>query len=385
MIIVVRILPREENGIFQYFLGIFPIFLAFAEFGINTALIYFLSSFRQLHHKVSTIIKSSLYLKVVAFLILCLVAFVYSFWNGNAFAIFLVLLGAEIVSVHTYFEAILISFQSYLKLSIWNPLPNFIRLILLVSVFYSNLLPLNSITILTIYTVSPLVTLLIFFFMSDPSKLSWSQVFSEKEYIIKDIFKFQAWSFVASLFAIFADRIEILYLKEFQNPEQIADYGSTLQILNGFSILFSTIQSVTYPKLNSAKSIEELKIQIKSVLKICFTIILLLLPGWYIGADILVWIFGPKYEACRNLFYVLYPNFLLQLIFAPMGLLLFSLKKPKQLGFLSFLRVISGLIFGYILIPNYGAVGASYSFLLGQLPSWILLIVFVFYYLNQKE
>ncbi len=137
--------------------------------------------------------------------------------------------------------------------------------------------------------------------------------------------------------------------------------------------------------MNSARSIEDLKIQIISVLKICFTIIILLIPGWYIGADLLVWIFGSKYEACRNIFYILYPNFLLQLLFAPLGLLLFSLKKPKQLGLLSFLRAVSGLIFGYFLIPNFGAIGASYSFFLGQLPSWILLIIFVFYYLNRKD
>ncbi len=385
MIFVVRILPRDENGMFQYFLGIFPIFLAFAEFGINTALIYFLSSYQQLHQKVSTIIKSSIVLKIIAFFILCVFASIFAFWKGSFFPFLLILIGAEIISIHTFFEAILISFQSYLKLALWNPLPNFIRIILLIIVYNGNLFQITGLTILIIYCISPLITLFLFILLNEKTKLNWLDVFAQKDNIIKEIFRFQFWSFFASVFAIFADRIEILYLKEYYDSEQIADYGSTLQILNGFSILFSTIQSVAYPKLNAAKSNQELKIQIISILKICSTIVVLLLPGWYIGADLLVWLFGPKYQACRNIFYILYPNFLLQLMFAPLGLLLFSLNKPKQLGLLSILRAISGIIFGYLLIPNYGSTGASYSFLLGQLPSWFVLIGLVYFYLNKKN
>ena len=100
----------------------------------------------------------------------------------------------------------------------------------------------------------------------------------------------------------------------------------------------------------------------------------ILIPGLFLAEPILTFLFKNKYSESIPVFKILYPNYLLQLLFAPLGIALFAMGKPKILAMLAFIRLLSGVILDNILIPEYNVGGAGISFFLGQIISWLVLL-----------
>ena len=165
----------------------------------------------------------------------------------------------------------------------------------------------------------------------------------------------------------------------------MAVYGTTLQLFSGFAILISTLNSIIYPKLAKIKKKEEFKKVLITTLLFCFIIICLIFPFYFTAEWIFRFLFDEKYIDSIPIFKIMYPNYLLQFLFAPLGIALFALGLPKVLMILAFIRLISGFIFDLILIPVYGVEGAAYSFFLGQVVSWVILILYFIYYFRKNS
>jgi len=84
-------------------------------------------------------------------------------------------------------------------------------------------------------------------------------------------------------------------------------------------------------------------------------------------------LFNNKYSDSIPVFRILYPNYLLQLVFSPLGIALFAMGRPKILAILAFIRLVIGYILDNVLIPEFGVMGAGTSYLLGQIVSWLIL------------
>jgi O-antigen/teichoic acid export membrane protein len=168
--------------------------------------------------------------------------------------------------------------------------------------------------------------------------------------------------------------MELFFLKLYQNPEAVAVYGTTLQLFSGFVILFSTLNSLVLPRLSIAPNQTEFnRLLLKSFL-ISLLVAILLIPGYFLAEPILNILFNNKYSESIPIFKILYPNYLLQLLFAPLGIALFAMGKPKILAMLAFIRLVSGVILDTVLIPEYSAIGAGMSFFMGQIISWLVLL-----------
>lgn len=380
MILAVNLLVRSDNGKFQYYMGFIPLILAIAEFGIPSAMIKFLSNHLDNKKKIGTILISSLAIKLVAILILVFLGIVsILIFKEDIISVYAVLVGGIVISFISFFESIFISFRYYFSLSIWNPLTNLIRLILLVSCanYFSS--PLSYIDILVIFTFSPIFILVLFVFIFPKDKLNWSA--SSKEDFFsetKNISLFNLWAFIATMLAITSDRLEIFMLHKFHSPNDVAVYGTALQLFSGFVIILSTLNSIVYPRLASQIDKDEFKNTLLKSILVGSMMAFLLVPGFFLAEPILNLLFQNKYQESISVFKILYPNYLLQLVFAPMGIALFAMGKPQILAILAFLRLAVGYILDIQLIPEYGVIGASISFFLGQVISWLVLIGYFF-------
>lgn len=374
MVYSVRILSKNENGIFQYYSGFLPILLAVAEFGLPAAMVKYLSPLTEDKRKIGVLLASSLWIKWAALFVLILVSGLASFFlRENALAVFLLVFGSFVLSFNSYFESIFISFGQYQSLSIWYPLPNLIRLLLLyfADQFYSGAM--DNLDILTVFTVSPVFTVVLFFFLFPRQKLNWSGEQEEIRQQTKELASFNRYAFLASLFAIFSDRMELFFLHKYHSTESVASYGVALQPFSGFVILFSVLNSMIYPKLSRLTDNKEFMNYLgKSILvAIAFALVLspwVLLGDWFFSA-----LFSGKYPESVPVFQLLYPNYLLQLVFSPLGMALFALGQPRMLALLALIRLGFGLVLDNLLIPEYGPMGAAGAFFLGQIPSWLLL------------
>ncbi len=106
---------------------------------------------------------------------------------------------------------------------------------------------------------------------------------------------------------------------------------------------------------------------------ICGSVAFLMFPGYFLAEPILNILFNNKYSDSIPVFRILYPNYLLQLVFSPLGIALFAMGRPKILAILAFIRLVIGYILDNVLIPEFGVMGAGTSYLLGQIVSWLIL------------
>lgn len=375
MIFAVNILNKSENGVFQYYLGYLPVILAVAEFGLPSAIVKFLSSEKDNKHKIGIILSSSLLIKSISFLFLIgLALFAYFFYNEDPLIIFILLVGGTTISFVSYFESIFVSFQAYKALAFWNPLANLMRLILLYLTNHYSQLPLTYLDILSIFSLSPIFILVLFFFIFNRKQIYWGAKVHEIGLATKELSLFNTWAFVASIFAIVSDRLEIFLLNKFHSSEEVAVYGTALQLFSGFVIILSTLNSLVYPRLSALVHTDEFKTFLLKSIFASFAVAILLSPGYFLAEPILNLLFNHKYEEAIPVFKILYPNYMLQLVFAPLGIALFAMGKPRILAILALLRLVFGYLLDTALIPEFGVMGAGVAFLLGQVISWLVLV-----------
>ena len=190
----------------------------------------------------------------------------------------------------------------------------------------------------------------------------------------KELSLFNTWAFVASIFAIISDRLEIFIINKYHSSEDVAVYGTALQLFSGFVIILSTLNSLVYPRLSALVHTEEFKTFLLKSIFASFAVAILLSPGYFLAEPILNFLFNHKYEEAIPVFKILYPNYMLQLVFAPLGIALFAMGKPRILAILALLRLVFGYLLDTVLIPEFGVLGAGVAFLLGQVISWLVLV-----------
>ncbi|GBF51578.1 polysaccharide biosynthesis protein [Leptospira ryugenii] len=374
MIYSVNLLSKTENGKFQYYLSLLPLVLAIAEFGLPNALIKYISPLAASKEDPGSYLRASLYIKFYSFLILIVTAlFTFLFTEENYLMLTVLVCGGIIVSFLSYFEAIFVSYRKYIALSLWSPLPNLLRLLILFYFAQTTTSPLRYFDIFVIFAFSPIFLLFLFFFLFGGKEITWSAPKEKVTESQKKLLLFNLWAFVASIFAILSDRLEIFFLNQYHSAEVVADYGTALQLFSGFVIILSTFNSIIYPKMSRLADTPEFPIFVKKSVLLGAGIAILLLPGIILAEPILNLLFGAKYTNSISVFKILYPNFLLQLVFAPLGTALFSLGLPRMLAGLALLRLVFGTLFDFWIIPEYAANGAAISLFLGQIVSWLIL------------
>jgi O-antigen/teichoic acid export membrane protein len=375
MIYSVNLLSKSENGKFQFYLSLLPVVLAIAEFGLPNALIKYISPLADKNEDPGAMLRASLRIKFYSFLILATLSIIaYAFTYENYFILIILVFGGIIVSFISYFESLFISYRKYIALSLWNPIPNILRLSILYYIAETSIHPLTYIDILSIFAISPLFVLFLFFFFFGGKEISWSAPPEEVKESEKKLILFNLWAFTASIFAILSDRLEVFFLNQYHTPEVVADYGTALQLFSGFVIILATFNSIIYPKLSRLADSDEFPIFLRKAVLLGALIAICLLPGILLAEPILTLLFGAKYSNSISVFKILYPNFLLQLVFAPLGTALFALGQPRMLAGLALLRLFFGALFDYLIIPDYAANGAAMSMFLGQIVSWLILV-----------
>ncbi|UOG47849.1 oligosaccharide flippase family protein [Leptospira noguchii] len=374
MVYSVNILTKSENGLFQYYAGFIPVLLAIAEFGLPTALVKFLAPVTTDKQKIGDLLSSSLLIKLGALVALTLISLIASvLLKESTIVVTLLVLGSFILSFNSFFESIFICFGNYISLSFWNPLPNLIRLAILYSADRFTQRALGHLDILAIFTISPMFVLVLFFFVFPRKQLNWGGEKNGIREMTSTLTSFNGYAFLASIFAMISDRMEIFFLKWYYTQESAAVYGTALQLFSGFVILFSVINSLIYPKLSRLVDSDEFpKFLWKSVM-LSVGMAVLLSPGFFLAEWILNLLFKGKYADSIGVFQILYPNYMLQLVFSPLGIALFALGQPRMLALLALLRLVCGVVLANLLIPEYGPTGAASSYFLGQIVSWLIL------------
>ena len=389
-----RMLTVEEHGLYgQYFARII-VFQAILEAGLQYSIIRYLAPVAAANDRqeAAEIIRASLKLKLYAWLIVC-VALLY--WLIEGFLPFrsglfpdvrapdhivqgsYVVLSALGLSFFSYFDSLLVSFRRYRSLTFWIPTTGTLRIVLLFALYFLNDGTLRIDDVLYAFMAGAFLAWP-FYFRSFDASLFFAPARKERVRAwIDRLMHFNRWIVLASFFSILSDWMEVLLLQE---QTDAALYNAARMPMQGFLILLATMQSILLPKFTTFTKKDEYVSFFKKMYAFIAPALVLLLPGfWLFAWFIPVW-FGDEYTGSVALFFIIYPGFMLRLLFAPLGTALFALDQPRIIGIEAGLRMLGGIVINSILIPLYGAKGAAISSVLSQFPGWIFLVYCYLHY-----
>jgi len=396
--IVGRLLTLEEHGLYSQYLARIVVFQAILEVGLQYSMIRYLTPAITNNRmiEISHLLRASLRIKFYAIIVVFFIClywilenFLVNFLNfssglfpivyppNHLTNVWLVFLSAIGMSFFSYFDAILVSHKSYKILTLWIPITGITRILLLLIFFFWNggILQINH--ILFIFMAGTFVSWFFYFFAFD-SKIFFLPIQRKKvNYWIYRLLKYNQWIMFATFFAILSDWMEILMLK---NQSDAGIFNAARVPMQGIMILLTTMQSFIMPTMSHFTNSKQYKDYFKKLYAVIFLLILLLLPLGLIANWFIPFWFGDEYYQSLYVFWIIYPSFLLRIIFAPLGTALFTLDKPIIITIEAALRMIGSFVFNLILIPEFGVMGAAISSLCSQFLGWFFLIYLFYYY-----
>ncbi|MCS7204421.1 MAG: oligosaccharide flippase family protein [Leptospiraceae bacterium] len=401
--IVGRLLTIEEHGLYSQYLARMVIFQAILETGLQYSLIRYLSPAiseqkeSQIHQLLAASIKIKIYSFIVVFVLVVywtLENFLYNFFHvssgffpltstpyqiTNAWLVFLSALG---MSFFSYFDALLVSHKNYRTLSFWIPLTGLSRILLLFLFFFWNQGYLEIKHVLFSFMAGTFFPWLFYFLFFDAKKFFFPVQKIKIQFWTRKLIRYNLWILFASFFAMLSDWMEILMLTQVRDAGL---FNAARTPTQGIVILLSTMQSIMLPTMSRFQNPDEYKQYFKKIYKYVLLLFFLLLPLVYVGEWFITLWYGDEYYQAVNVFWVIYPSFLLRLFFAPLGTALFSLDQTVLIAIEAFLRMLGSFLFNWILIPQFGIMGAAYSTLFSQFFGWFFLIFLFTHYFKKGK
>lgn len=391
-LIATRSLSVEGHGVYAKNFAWIIVLQALLEVGLTNSLVRFLAPALKSQDKnqVHSILRAAIQLKFYALVLiggLILVYVILSFqaawlvsigipdWllpkeaPNTIYLYWLIFTGGFGLSLLTFMDSILVAHEDYLRIFLWIPTVGMIRLALLAIFLFSG--PIEPEHVLYAFCIGPYLSLILFF-----------MIFSGKFFAIKidraswkpwisTLFKFNTWIILAAFMAICSDWMEMLIISR---PSDNGMYNAARLPMQAFMILLTTMSSILMPPFSHLKNKKEFEDFFVKIYRLILPGIVLFVPGFIIFPWFIVFWWGPEFYASLDVFYILYPGFILRIYFAPLGIALFALDQPRIIAIEAGLRVFSGLILVQLFYNEYGITGAAWASLISQFSGWIFLL-----------
>lgn len=389
-----RLLTIEDHGIYAWALARMFVVQAFAEAGLQLSLVRFLAPavHRGDETAIRAILRASLALKLLAFAFAAVVALLYiagvsisaytplpwmafelmpSSHPDRVALAWLIMLGGVGLGLLTYLDSILVANEAYNKLSLWLPSVGLLRILLLIVLVVGESGSLRAEHLLYAFALGPYLASVAFFFFFPAAGLLAPSPRGEWAPWMRQLLRFNVWTLAAAFFAILAEWMELLVISRASDQGL---FSAARMPLQGFLILLTTLSSMLLPRLARLKSVEDYRRFFVRFYQWLIPAVVLFLPGfWILPWFILAWN-GADYLASVKVVYLLYPNFILRVYFAPLGVALFALNQPRLIAVEAALRMVGGIVFNLTLYPLFGIIGAAWASLLAQACGWIFLL-----------
>lgn len=369
-ILLARFLGPADFGLFIIATTSMVLIADIADIGTNTGLVRFVSkNLAENVDKAYRFLKLSLEIKFITWVISFLGLFFLSpflaveVFHKEKLTLPLQLAGFGVGSAlfFTFATSALQAYQKYFLWSVVNILTNFIRLLLIFILGYYLILNLES--SLIVYIALPFFGFFITLFILPARKIF--QAKSEFS-LAKELFKYNIPVAIFTAIAAFSAKLDIYLTAALLSSKEVGVYGIVNQLVIFVPQLVSALGLVASPKFSSFTNNQQMLIYFKKFQLLVFGLValgILTIPIFVFFIPIAL---GSQYQESVVPFIVL---FLAQLIFLfsiPVHhSVIFYFGRPDVFIWVSIghLLIIGGL--GYLLISNYGVIGASVTVAIG--------------------
>jgi O-antigen/teichoic acid export membrane protein len=201
--------------------------------------------------------------------------------------------------------------------------------------------------------------------------------FLYKRSMIKETYSFSKWIFLWSICAILQSRVSTYLLASLTTMTQVSFYDMSKKLSNIIMFGLGSYSSVLNTRLASITSKIELLDKVKKTKYVTVLISAVLGLSIFLFPLTLKLFFGTKYDGAIVPLGIILFGLIFFVWTFPFNSGLYSLGKSKVFFYqaLAGMVIESGLAF--LLIPSYGAVGASISFVITY---FIVMLISVFYF-----
>lgn len=374
-ILTARILGPSDFGVLMVAITTLSLLASIGDMGTETGLVRFVSK----HLKADTglawkFLRLSLETKVIVAVAIVALGYLFSpAVAAHVFAkpelakpLFLAFIGA---SGYVLFSFATSYFQAAQKFWLFSGLQVFvsaIRLVVILVLIYFGTLTLEN--TLTAYIIFPFIGFAAGFLF-----LPWDFVKTGSGGVRSEFFHYNKWVALFTLVAALADRVDTFISARLLSLAEVGYYSAASQLVVIIIHLVSALGVVFAPKFSSFTNRAEFVSYFKkaqlmvagiSIGGLAFSpVILLAIP--------IIW---PEYGArVPGLFLILLVARLFFLLAMPVhNSILYYFSYPRFFVYLSFLQLLTTLVFGWILISAYQATGAALTVLVSMLIGFLV-------------
>lgn len=386
-ILAARALGPENWGIIAAIGSILTILVAFGDLGMTSALFRFVSKEWEKgdKDKAAKTIKAiwNLRLLTVAFFALILLFFapvLSSFLLKNEDPIFVVfvaigLIGALFVDFQI---AISETRQEWKKAAVFISLTNSLRVLGLFIIGLSNLTLIN---VAFVFTGASLFAYIVSLFrQKTPIGLlnNWQN-------IIREVIPFSGLMGINRIISSVASRIDVLLLIQLMGAYEAGIYGAANRLAIGVPLILGSFATVLAPRLASISDNKELRLFLQRSMGLSVVITVGLILGIFI-APLVVGLFGSAYSGSRVVLQFLLIAFIPAAISVPLvNYIIYSLKKPQIITFLSFVQLAIVVFINYLFIPKIGVYAPAFALGIANLLAMSVTFFVAFVTIRRKQ
>lgn len=383
-ILMARFLGPSDFGLLTISVATLTLIADSVDFGTNTGLVrYIPANLNKDFNKALKYFKLGLEFKFAVWVIVLILGYFLS--PVIALSIFkkielitplrLVMIGVGGALLLSFATASLQAFQKYTTWSVVNIVTNLLRLIVIVALFYLGFL--NLFSGLFTYVLLPF-----FGFSLALLFLPYKSIFeaANEKSVAPELFKYNFWVGLFTIIAAISSRLDTFLSARLLSNFDLGIYGSANQLVQIVPQLASALGIVAAPKFASFANKHDM---IKYLKKFQMLVLglsvagLLAIPLFFFLIPL---IYGIQYQTAIFPFIILLIAMLIFLISVPIhSSIIYYFAKPDIFVWVSIGHLFLMAGFGYILISNFGVIGAASTVLIGMLFNFLIPLGWLLY------
>lgn len=373
-IITARYLGPENNGLITG-LTIFPsIFMSVGSLGIRQSTTFFLGKGIYEEGKIKTAIAQIWALTSIISIIICFILIYYFSRSGqNLLWVLLAIIPIPFSLFNTYNSGIYLGKNEIGAFNKINWIPTFI--VFIVTTLFLIVLKMDVTGYMIALISGPVLMFILLLFKN---KFIQSLSFSFDFKIIKVMLSLGAVYAVSLLVITLNYRVDVIILDKLSTPYQLGIYSKGVVITQYLWQIPMVMSTIVFARSAISKNGIEFSYKISQLLRLSLLAIGLISIVLFVLSDfIITTMYGQEFCGSINVLKILLPGVVILTLFKVMNMDLAGKGKP----WISMKAMIPGLIINIILniilIPKYGANGASFS---STISYGIAGILFIYFY-----
>ncbi len=387
-ILLARFLGPSVFGLLTVSISTLTLIADIVDFGTNTGLVKHVSaSLTQDKNETLKFLKLSLEFKVLIWVAVLLVGFFVSpfvatfVFNKTELTtpLRLVMFGVGGALLFSFATSSLQAFQKYFTWSLVNVITNLFRLIFIIFLFNSEQLNLfNSLLAFILLPFFGFSFALLFL----PAKeiLTQKSEFS----VARRLFKYNLWVGIFTIISAVSSRLDTFISARLLSSFEIGIYGAASQLVQVVPQLIGALGVVVAPKFAGFKKKEDMISYLKKFQLFVFGLSCLGLLTIPLSTYLIPKFFGAEYILAIKPFIILLLAMLVFLMSIPIhNSIIFYFSRPDIFVWVSVGHLIIIAVLGFLMISNFGIVGAATTVLFGSFFNLLAPLVW-FIYKNRK-